>query len=295
MAGDFGARTRSFVHGGGGILDSRRQKKNELYLAKIESPGHQGPRLVAEGDSWFEYPFSQDIIMQLSAKYAVLGLAKAADSFEEVNAQNELMPTLAHPPLGKPFHIVMLSLGGNEVMGHIEDFVLNFQLGRPDEDYVDFAAFNPMLANVRAKLASIVKKIVDNGAQHVILHGYDYPDARLPPDLGEPANGSQWIGPPLKVHRNIESLPTYRCAANMMLDRFNAMLQTFAQQPEHQGRVHYVSLLGTIGIKDHHHDPVPPQKSLWNDEIHGNDKGFARVAKKFEPVIDSIWASLHSA
>ena len=288
IAHDYGERTRSFLSS---ILEMRREWKKKRFEAKIKA-GYNGPIIVAEGDSWFEYPNSKDLLVWLGEKYAVLSLAKAGDSFAEVTGTNdELFHTLQHPPKDKEFHIVLLSLGGNEVMGHIEDFVDEYKQGRPDENYI-LPGFKKMLEEVKKEYEVLIQRIIDNGTQHVILHGYDYPDPRYPRERDGEANGAQWIGPPLNNLRNIGTITTFRCVANMMLDGFNDMLKEVANRAQYQGRVHYVRLLGTIGQWDKNHGATP---GLWVDEIHGSDEGFELLAKKFERVIDQVWTSMQQA
>jgi metacaspase-1 len=287
---DYGRRTREYA----GLLDRflqrRRAWKQQRYLEKIGSTS--GPRILAEGDSWFEYPYSKDLIVWLGERYPVLSLAKAGDSFREVTAvRDELFSVLRHPPQRKDFHIVLLSLGGNEVMGRMEDVVYPFDINRSEDNYIR-STYQDLLDDVKSKYSKIIDRIIDNHTQHVILHGYDYPDAREPMQPGDQPNGSQWIGPPLKHERGIDTLQTWRRIANMMIERYNTMLKGLAARPQYSGRVHFVSLLGTIGQKDHRHGP---NSDMWADEIHGSDEGFAKLAEKFEPVIDQIWQRMQVA
>jgi hypothetical protein len=284
---EYGKRTRAHAGWFNHILERRREFKRERFLEKIAG-NYQGPIILAEGDSWFEYPMSEDLLMRLGEKYAVLSLAKAADSFAEVDDQDELFPTLNHPPAGKQYHIVMLSLGGNEIMGRIEDFTHENEVDRADEDYL-LPSFDAMLGDVRGKYSAIIQRIIDNGEQHVILHGYDYPDPRFPPEPTEGPNGSQWIGPPLMHERGIGRVTTWRAIANQMLEKFNATLAELAARPQYRGRVHHVRLLGTIGKRNKNQKP---DETLWVDEIHGSTKGFRQLAKKFEPVIKSVWEGM---
>ena len=284
---EFGRRTREQAGVFDSILQSRRELKRRRFLDKLAT-GYDGPVILAEGDSWFEYPMSEDLLVPLGEKYAIFSLAKAGNSFTEVADQDELFPTLDNPPPGREFHIVMLSLGGNEVMGHIEDFVHDNDPARPDENYL-LPSFAPMLEGVRDRFDAIVRRIVESGPQHVILHGYDYPDPRFPREPGEPLNGAQWIGPPLMHERRIGQVTTWRAIANRMVEDFNTMLAVVAARPRYQGRVHAVRLLGTIGKRNKNQSADP---SLWVDEIHGTDEGFRRLARKFEPVIDEVWEGM---
>lgn len=279
---DYGRRTREYAGLLDRFLESRRSEKFRRFIAKLNA-GYVGPNILAEGDSWFEYPYAKDLLVWLGEPYAVLSLAKAGDSFAEVNARKELMPVLVNPPQRKDFHIVMLSLGGNEIMGRVEAFVAHRQHGRPDRIK---ASFDTMLDEVQSKYAKLIKPIIERHTQHVILHGYDYPDPRLD------QAGAQWIGPPLAVELGIEEVAACRAIANEMLNRFNTRLDSFARRPENEGRVHYIRLLETVGSADYRHGP---DKAMWADEIHPSDEGFAKVADRVKPVIDDIWRKMQQA
>jgi N-acetylmuramoyl-L-alanine amidase len=256
------------------ILESHREFKNQRYAAKKADPHYKGPRIVAEGDSWFEYPYNDDIVMVLGEKYAIMSLAKAGDAFGDVVKKNELFPAVASE---RP-DIVLLSLGGNDVMGSIETYIHQFELNRPAAKYI-LPNFEGMLSLIENQFRAIIGSLLSMDTQ-VILHGYDYPDAR------EPATqGAQWIGPPLKNMRNIDGVAMWREIANIMLDRFNHMLAGVSNSPAYGGRVHYVSLLGTIGNANYN---VGPASSDWNDEIHGSAKGFKRLAAKLDAKIKQI-------
>lgn len=291
VARDTSGRTREIIAGRSplgpldSILERRRAGKNRLFGQKVAASAAR-PLIVAEGDSWFEYPYAEDLVAALGADYAILSLAKAADSFKQVAERNELIAALENPPQGKkrPFDIVMLSLGGNEVMGEIEKYVLPFQMERRLDQYIA-PEFDTLLDSVKTEYDKIIAPIISGHDAHIILHGYDYPDPRY-------ENGAQWIGPPLWVHRRIETVSTARYIAIAMLKRFNDTLAELAQRPEYGGRVRYVRLLGTVGSPDYRHRA---DEAMWADEIHPSDEGFPLLADKFKPVIDDIWRKMQQA
>ena len=216
---EFGRRTREQAGLFNSILQSRRERKRQRFLDKLAT-GYDGPVILAEGDSWFD-PISEDLLVPLGEKYAIFSLAKAGNSFAEVADQDELFPTLDRPPPGREFHIVMLSLGGNEVMGDIEDFAHDNDPARPDENYL-----SPSSRRSRGRARPVRR---DRPA-----HRRERPAARhparlrlprpaLPAEPGEPLNGAQWIGPPLMHERRIGQVTTWRAIANRMVDHFNAM------------------------------------------------------------------------
>jgi len=256
------------------ILEAHRKFKNERYATKKNDPGYHGPRIVAEGDSWFEYPFNDDLIMILGEKYAIMSLAKAGDAWMDVYKENELFPAITHE---RP-DIVMLSIGGNEVMGQIETYLHPFELNRPAEKYI-LPNFAKMLDWISSQYETTITQILAQGAQ-VIMHGYDYPDARAPQ-----TPGAQWIGPPMKNMRHIDGVGMWREIANIMVDRYNVMLDKLAAKPAFVGLAHYVDLRGVIGNRDFN---TGPDGDLWNDEIHGTAAGFGRLAAKIDPVIKGI-------
>ena len=258
------------------ILERHRAAKNLRYEARKNDPSYKGPRIVAEGDSWFEYPHNDDLIMVLGEKYAIMSLAKAGDDWMDIYTRAELFPAIDDE---KP-DIVMLSLGGNEVMGSIETYVREYQHGRPMADHI-LPSFGELIRWVERQYDSTIEPILSEGAQ-VILHGYDYPDAR---DVG--TDGAQWIGPPLQTMRNIGAVAYWREIANLMLDRFNEMLSRVASKPAHAGKVHYVNLRGTIGNPNFNHGP---DTSLWTDEIHATGPGFRKLAAKLDAKIRQIAA-----
>jgi hypothetical protein len=260
-----------------GILDRRRAEKNANFALKANSPSYKGPRIVAEGDSWFEYPFSEDIVMALSDKYAIFSLAKAGDAWDDVILQNELQKTI---DTVKP-HIVMLSMGGNEIMGEIERFVFEFQLSRPEDKYIIEADFKQVLDRHEQQLDLHADAILKKDA-HLIVHGYDYPDPRDPQEESE---GAQWLGPPLKHLRGIDNRPLWRKIVNTMVNQLNARIQKVANKEAFRDRMHYVDLRKTVGTDD---TSFGPDRSLWNDEIHPTTEGFQKLAAKIGRKIDQI-------
>jgi hypothetical protein len=270
-----------------GLLDALRRFKRDRYNRKKSDPNYHGPRIVAEGDSWFEYFMTKDLLMWLGERYAVLSLAKAGDAWGNIDDQNELFPTIA----AENPHIVMLSLGGNEVMGEIATYVSPYQL-RPGDDPEDFdpndwikPGFEGLLRWVDSRYRSTILEIIATGSK-VIVHGYDYPDPR------SAQNGGQWLGGPLQ-HLGfggvgIDAPGMWRGIINTMVDRFNDHLKDVVTDVanQHPNKVRYVRLLETIGTQD---IVSGPDRNLWQDEIHGSPLGNQRLATRLAEVIDELY------
>ena len=256
-----------------GILDIHRAFKNRRYLRKKNDPSYRGPIIVAEGDSWFEFPLADDLIMWLGQTYAIMSLAKAGDAWTDIQNQNELFPAIRKE---KP-DIVMLSVGGNEIMGNIERYVHSYKAGLGRDDYIR-PNFAPLLGWVSRRYEVAIETILKiNAKTKVIIHGYDYPNPR------EWMQGGQWIGGPLENFLYIGDHTLWRHVANSMIDQFNANQAAIAGK--YGDSVHYVNLRGTIGRDD---DEWLGPEDAWDDEIHGTSDGFHRLSKKLAAVIDQI-------
>ncbi len=258
------------------IYDSKRKAKRARYLKKLADTNYRGPKIVAEGDSWFEYPCSKDLIEWIGDSYAVLSLARAGNTWFDIMSQ-EGQRYNDGTPMGlfetikneKP-QIVLLSVGGNEIVGNIEQYVYPYDKDRPRDKYIDDKSFSDMLDYIQIQYQSVTDQIVmDHGAQ-VILHGYDYPDPR------DWYSGGQWIGGPLEAYRNIGDQSLWRQIVDIMLKRFADRLYKVARKSK--GKVHFINQLGTIGNSDYNQ---VPDRRFWNDEMHGTDPGFERLSIKF--------------
>jgi lysophospholipase L1-like esterase len=256
-----------------GILDIHRPFKNRRYREKRNDPSYRGPIIVAEGDSWFEFPLTKDIIMWLGETYAILSLAKAGDAWADVQDQNELIPAVKSE---KP-DIVLISMGGNEVMGNIDKYVHSFDANLGRDDYIR-PNFPPLLDGIQRQYEVTITEILNKRPQaKVILHGYDYPNPR------EWQQGGQWIGGPMENFLRIGDHTQWRHTANAMIDMFNDHQRaTAAKFPD---SVFYVNLRRTIGRDD---DEWLGPEDEWDDEIHGTDDGFERLAQKLADKIDEI-------
>jgi hypothetical protein len=265
------------------LMDHKRKDKRKRYLAKKKDPKYKGPKILAEGDSWFEYPCAKDLIDWLGEDYAVLSLARAGDTWDDINRQesenySDGTPKGLYANIRKERpDIVMLSVGGNEIMGQIETYVHMYHVGWTAEQHILPNLEGALDWVVDLQYKSAVDQITAKGI-HVILHGYDYPDAR-------PGNeGGQWIGGPLEGYRRIGAVSMWRGICKVMLERFNGRLKKLATGHA-SGKVHYVKLLGTIGNKN---PDQAPDRNLWWDEMHGTTPGFRLLAAELANKIKQV-------
>lgn len=260
----------------------KRAAKLRRYRNKLKDENYSGPKILAEGDSWFEYPTAKDLIDRLGEKYAVLSLARAGDKWFNIKQQesefykDKTSKGLFHNFHSEKPHIVLLSVGGNEVLGEIEKYVAYYDEHNPNKPGLDY-----ILPNFRKTLDAVEQDYMDYVGQitptaQVILHSYDYPDVR------EQSNGGQWIGGPLENERGIEFERVWREIANGMLSQLCERLDRVARA--FPGRVHFVNQLGTIGKLD-----SAPIRSNWQDELHPSKYGSEIMCRAIAAKIDEIW------
>jgi hypothetical protein len=272
------------------IRDAGREGKRKRFLQLKNDPGYHGPLVLAEGDSWFEYPFAKDLINYAGEEYAVLSLARAGDTWSNVLDEDSdpekkysdgtpmgLMHTLRLPD-AKPFQFVLLSVGGNDLIGQIANCVYDYDPNRPLDKYINhggIGGFDAVMGLVASDYRSKTSDIVALG-KSVILHTYDYPN---------PMENGQYIGYPLAHFRKIPGVGLMRRIVNQMIDLFHDELAKIAAASN--GKVHLVDLRRTIGTDDYLNGPDP---NFWKDEMHGNNQGFGLLWQRMDKDLKKIFA-----
>lgn len=242
-----------------------RWRRQTRYRAKIGS--WTGLRVVAEGDSWFQFPFLvDDIIDHLFDRYAIYCVSGAGDLITDMARQDELSAAVAAQ---KP-NVVLLSGGGNDLLGdgRLAQFLLPFNPGRPAADYIK-PEFTAMLGQIVADYAGILRRTLAAGVARIVCHTYDY---------AVPAGG-QWLGRPM-LKLGIADPGLQRAIVRVCIDRFHAALSTLAAGPEFGGKVAVVDCRGAVGVGE------------WFDELHPSSAAFGKVAAK---VAAAIGAGIEAA
>ena len=253
------------------LLDFYRKAKRRRYEKHLAG-GYTGLKCVAEGDSWLELPpigYATDLIRELWNDYAILSLAKAGDDWADVLRQDELFTTVAEE---RP-DVVLLSIGGNNVLGSIETFAHHWTSERPKDEYLN-EEFGYELNKIEFYTDRWVSNLVDMGCD-VILHAYAYADPR-------PARDGGWlIGGPLSRERNINDRVIWRNLVTEMIDLFAARMRSLSQNPKFGGRFRFLDTRQDLGAGS----------DWWQAEVHPTKKGFEAVALRVRSELDAIAAA----
>ncbi len=240
--------------------------------------------LVAEGDSWFDYPF-HDVLTMLEDEHGfdVESVAHKGDTVEDMaysGGQFDDFVRLLEKLLrqGRVPDAILLSGGGNDVAGDQFAMLINHAASGlpPLNDDVVRGVIEVRVRNAYAFLISGLTEIAMQLLQRpirIILHGYDFavPDGRgvlggfafLP---------GPWLQPGFHVKGHGDLTANRRVMVDL-IDRFNEMLRGLAAATGF-GHVRYVDLRGTLTYKRD-----------WANELHPTEGGFRAVAGKIAGAI----------
>jgi hypothetical protein len=252
----------------------------------------EGGLLVAEGDSWFDYPLD-DVLqeLELNFDFDVESAAHMGDMLEsmayEASQHTDLVRIFERLERdGRRPRAILLSGGGNDIAGEVFGFLLNhIQSGlAPLNDRIIDGVVEQRLRFAMVSLIAAVTKIAEEHLGQtipVILHGYDY----AVPD-GRGFLGGFWLlpGPWLKPGFEEKGYDVLKDTTRVMvqiIDRYNEML---ASLPTHPGLRHvtYLDLRRTLSNDPRYY------KNSWGNELHPTRLGFGRVAEKFYAVISGL-------
>lgn len=223
---------------------------------------HDGPVVVAEGDSWFLYPKPgvRDTLDYIMDHYRLLSLADAGDEIADYVANKELLEAV----LREEPDYVLISGGGNDILGEevIDILKDNVKDGKKAEDFLKMDVFREKLEALRNAYVMFFEKILAlRPGVRIFIHGYDY--VRSDPDTRTIKNG--WANRYM-IAKGMDDPKDRKVVISFLVDSFNDMLAGFDTKYDH---VTYVNHRGTVGVDE------------WMDEIHPNNTGYGKVAANF--------------
>ncbi len=285
-----------------------RKRREKRYFRRINRGfrAKEGNKVIlAEGDSWFEFPyFVTDIIDWLSkvGNYAIISRAGAGDWLSNMIWSGEYVESF---PVHSP-DVFLISGGGNDMVG--EDRLTTMICG-PDvgielkEDWFgqiptddpeikfgrryltrDFYAFlNLVRLQYYIMFTNIAKKYPDT---RIITQGYDFaiPSAAIHWDLSPQPLLNWFLGSGSWLRRSfmlkgIVDAEIQRCVVKAMIHEFNEMMVGIANAKRGTAyRFPTVHHIDCRGIVDEHG---------WYDELHPKSPYFEKIACLYQKCIDA--------
>ena len=253
----------------GNLLDDKRRKRNFLK-ARRKLPDK--PVILAEGDSWFLYPFLvKDTIDYLMEKFPVRSIAAAGDELAGYIKTGQLLREAAEI---RPEY-VLISGGGNDIIGPEIVDILEKDVGegKNPEDYLN-ANYHTKRENIKEQYAYFFSQLKNHSSiKHIFVHGYDFVRTDHPDDVIKKGWANKYmIQYGLKNPDDRERLLKY------LVNNFN---EDLAELTETHNNATYLDMRNLV------------KKDEWYDEIHPNDVGFEKVGKKFIMAIEAAKNNKH--
>jgi hypothetical protein len=262
--------------------------KYELWSTTVDARFEEAStqqRIVAEGDSWFDYPVGLDILDHLKRdyRYDIFKVAEAGDTLDNMVYGTEFGSNFSRrmPPIETTLSAIeryqpkvfLFSGGGNDIAGSELASYLNHKsstLPVLREDYVQYV-FSTVAKRTYKDLIKFVTEAKSD--IHIISHGYGYatPDGRSVRIVGVRFAGP-WLRPTL-VRKNIIEAQEGRDLMRSLIDRFNGMLQELENEIDN---FHYIDLRPHISDGD------------WTNELHLYNQSYRRVAERFHEKIQQF-------
>jgi hypothetical protein len=256
-------------------------------LLKAETVG----MLVAEGDSWFDYPL-HDVLKLLEDDhgYDVESVAHKGDTIEVMAYGEHQLDDFTRciekvlrrgvKPKG-----ILFSGGGNDIAGDEFGVLINHAgsaIAGPNQKIVE-GVIDDRVRTAYVTILSAVTEICTQmigGPIPILIHGYDYPvpDGRGFMGGWGPLPGP-WLEPGLR-EKGYEDLGKRIEMLQGLIDRFNSMLEGVASLKPF-AHVKYIDLRNTLS---HGAD----YKKWWANELHPTGDGFSRVTDKFAAILEQL-------
>lgn len=239
-----------------------KQLRHRNYTRKIRrSP--TAIRVVAEGDSWFQYPFIlHDLIDHVMDReeVAVLCFSEAGDLISNIVAQGEF-----YAPIERERSTVFLiSGGGNDLVDGpgLQRFLHQYTSERVPSDYTN-TFYRAFMDGIRAQYKVLFTRILRlPSSPQIICHGYS--------GVIPQPNTGKWLGKPMS-EIGINDARLQKQIFDIILDDLNNILKNLAQ--EFSPKVTYIDLRGVVSANG------------WHDEFHPTSESFGFAA---EPIINEI-------
>lgn len=265
------------------------------HFAAQDWETYRGDRgvVVAEGDSWFDYPRVNVLkVLRRQHQYRTESVARNGDTLESMAYDNAQLSELCDKlyelrDLDVKPKAILLSGGGNDLAGPEFAMLLNHaNSGLPpvSEEMVDYVIETRLQAAVASLLSGVTEISTKIWGEPIpiLIHGYDYPtpDGRGYEFLLFTLSGP-WLKPSFDA-KGLADLPTNRTFLRELIEKYNRMLVHVTSQ---FGHVRYVKITGTLSDRDVDYEDD------WNDELHpsrGRRGGFFKVAQEFHQVLQRL-------
>lgn len=243
-------------------------------LQEVQRRGEQLRTVVAEGDSWFNYPLGRSITTNVEnhKNVALLNLASYGDEGKQMlglEQRDRLERVLrAGPAKNRKFNVLMFSAGGNDLLGHgaLRYWINRFEQGMTPEDTLNTRHLKHIFGIIDIVISELfLLRDATSPETKIYLNAYDFAPAN-----GEGVCGlGPWLQPSL-LHRKVPRR-LHNQVVRLLLQKYERRLKRHAKSTRN-ARV--IETQGILTTKE------------WANEIHPKNSGFKKVARRFNEALD---------
>lgn len=249
-------------------------------------PREDSPILIAQGDSWYAYPFFNVLkFLQWQHQYRIESVAHNGEWLETMAYDPDRLDelTLVFLRLSKQKRVpraILLSGGGNDIAGVQLTALLNHKLS--GKNAIDGVVAGEILARrLRDDMIVLILTATDLSRNYfpgqripIIIHGYAYPI----PDGRSYFGFGPWLQESFQRKGYRGDLAGAKDVMESLIKGYN---QVLAQIPTMPGfdHVRYVNVTDVLS------NDLTKYEKDWGNELHPTFDGFRRVADRFAKVI----------
>ncbi len=272
--------------------DIYRRRRTREFERRLRSTNM--PVLVAEGDSWFQFPRQiSEVIDHLSTGYNVACLSAAGDEASNMidgpvrYGGREFLSKLLD--LGNQTQAFLFSGAGNDIIGRdsesnepaLQHIIKKSDGGTKPHHFVDAVELSKRVVRLEGYYSNLISSIRTQPQLRtlpIIFHGYDYVhpfDASDPQDKRTPfwaKDGGVWLAPAFEKH-GIEGQGLRREILMYLIDTLYDMLNRLSGESQ-KTHIWVVNCRGATTSRDD-----------WADEIHPTGPAFFKIAQRFNETI----------
>ncbi|MGC4013366.1 MAG: SGNH/GDSL hydrolase family protein [Luteolibacter sp.] len=258
-----GLESALLLNSANGYCKMLRQRR---YAKQIREPGGERRiRIVAEGDSWFEYPFLlYDVIDHLMDRpeLAIFCCSEAGDTVSNMLPAGEFYVPLQR----EQAKFFLFSGGGNDLVDGrgLRRFLKARSGAGSARDYFT-PEYQTFMDGMKRQYETLFLRVLrQQPGVHIICHGYS--DAVPRPTSGK------WLGKPM-TEIGITDFSTQQAIVKAILGDLNHLLSDCAQK--FKPNATYVDLRGIVPANG------------WHDEFHPTSDWFGKAS---DPIYHAILA-----
>ena len=218
------------------------------------------PRVVAEGDSWFNLPpiIRPNAIadrMKKNGNYKVKNIAKWGHTIKDILDEQEYIAAIGK----KETAFFLISAGGNDMQDNLAagGMIYDYDENRALNDYLTddgVAVLNGIADDYKTLISDVLNQYPD---MKIVCHAYDYPRPLL--------EGGKYIGKYL--HAKGIADDKKQQVIDPIVDKLNTLIsQVTGQYPN----VHYLDMRTVT------------EPYTWYDDMHPKTEGFKKLTELFE-------------